>query len=241
MNENIDLTKILKNCPRGWKFYSSVHGEVKFETIKFQRLKYRYDPYVPIYHQQIFEEDKLPIKFTVQDVEYCVSSAGEHIKGKGECTFFPSKDQRDWNKFQIPAKRGDIMMFTDKSAVFIIDTKKNNYTDTIAYVGNNTSFKIGEHIFRSYIPASEDMKDKLFAAMNEAGYEWDGKTLKKKPQFKPFEKVLVRDNETEKWRCTFYSYFEPYSTYSHVTSDSAYAMCIPFEGNEHLVGTTNNP
>ena len=102
MNENIDLTKILKNCPRGWKFYSSVHGEVKFETIKFQRLKYRYDPYVPFCHQQIFEEDQLPIKFTVQDVEYCVSSAGEHIKGKGECTFFPSKDQRDWSKFTAP-------------------------------------------------------------------------------------------------------------------------------------------
>ena len=102
MNENIDLTKILKNCPRGWKFYSSVHGEVKFETIKFQRLKYRYDPYIPIYHQQIFEEDQLPIKFTVQDVEYCVSSAGEHIKGKGECTFFPSKEQRDWSKFTAP-------------------------------------------------------------------------------------------------------------------------------------------
>ena len=102
MNENIDLTKILKNCPRGWKFYSSVHGEVKFEAIKFQRLKYRYDPHVPICHQPIFEEDQLPIKFTVQGVEYCVSSAGEHIKGKGECTFFPSKDQRDWSKFTAP-------------------------------------------------------------------------------------------------------------------------------------------
>ena len=102
MNENIDLTKILKDCPKGWKFYSSVHGEVKFKAIKFQRLKYICDPYIPIYHQQIFEEDQLPIKFTVQDVEYCVSSAGEHIKGKGECTFFPSKDQRDWSKFTAP-------------------------------------------------------------------------------------------------------------------------------------------
>ena len=30
MNENIDLTKILKDCPKGWKLYSSVYGEVKF-------------------------------------------------------------------------------------------------------------------------------------------------------------------------------------------------------------------
>ena len=26
MNENIDLTKILKNCPKGWEFYSSNYG-----------------------------------------------------------------------------------------------------------------------------------------------------------------------------------------------------------------------
>ena len=30
MNENIDLTKILKYCPKGWKFYSSVYGDVEF-------------------------------------------------------------------------------------------------------------------------------------------------------------------------------------------------------------------
>ena len=100
MNENIDLTKILKNCPKRWKFYSSVYGEVEFETIEFQRVKYRYNPYMPTCNHQIVEEDPRPIKFTVQDIEHCVSSAGEHIKGKGECTFFPSKDQRDWSKFK---------------------------------------------------------------------------------------------------------------------------------------------
>ena len=30
MNENIDLTKILKHCPKGWEFYSSNYGIVKF-------------------------------------------------------------------------------------------------------------------------------------------------------------------------------------------------------------------
>ena len=34
MNENIDLTKILKDCPKGWEFYSSVLGEVEFEGIR---------------------------------------------------------------------------------------------------------------------------------------------------------------------------------------------------------------
>ena len=147
MNKNIDLTKILKNCPRGWKFYSSVHGEVKFETIKFQRLKYRYDPYIPIYHQQIFEEDQLPIKFTVQDVEYCVSSAGEHIKGKGECTFFPSKDQRDWSKFTAPWYKKEkfdpktlnpfdrVLVRNDKDCAWHINiySHKNNHDKNYAY------------------------------------------------------------------------------------------------------------
>ena len=221
----INLVSILKHCPKGTKLYSPIFGEVTLYSVNNRII------------------DVIATNYSDETTHIEFSRLGRLILGysNAECVLFPSKDQRDWSKFQIPAKRGDIMMFTDKSAVFIIDTKKDNYTDTIAYTGNNTGFKIGEHIFRSYIPASEDMKEKLFSAIDKAGYEWDGETLKKKPQFKPFEKVLVRDNETEKWRCTFYSYFEPYSTYPHVTSDSAYAMCIPFEGNEHLVGTTKNP
>ena len=31
MNESIDLTKILKDCPKGTKFYSTIYGEVEFE------------------------------------------------------------------------------------------------------------------------------------------------------------------------------------------------------------------
>ena len=34
MNNNIDLTKILKNCPKGFKLYSLIHGEVAFSAIK---------------------------------------------------------------------------------------------------------------------------------------------------------------------------------------------------------------
>ena len=30
MNENIDLTKILKDCPKGWKLYSTIYGDVEF-------------------------------------------------------------------------------------------------------------------------------------------------------------------------------------------------------------------
>lgn len=33
MNENIDLTEILKDCPKGTKFYTSIFGEVEFDSI----------------------------------------------------------------------------------------------------------------------------------------------------------------------------------------------------------------
>lgn len=102
MNENIDLTKILKDCPKGWKFYSSVYGEVEFKTITLQRMRYRLEFDPPHHHLSDYEEDPYPIKFYAQNTAYCVSSAGEHIKGKGECTFFPSKEQRDWSKFAAP-------------------------------------------------------------------------------------------------------------------------------------------
>ena len=33
MNENIDLTKILKDCPKGTKLYSTIYGVVRFDEI----------------------------------------------------------------------------------------------------------------------------------------------------------------------------------------------------------------
>lgn len=86
MNKNIDLTKILKDCPEGWEFYSSVLGEVELVGI--------------------CDEDKQNCKVIVQPVNKdCTdvyTKEGFYYKGKGECTLFPSKDQRDWSKFTAP-------------------------------------------------------------------------------------------------------------------------------------------
>ena len=86
MNENIDLTKILKNCPKGWEFYSSVLGEVEFGGI--------------------FDNEKQanPIVVKVGKLGHATgfTKEGFYLKGKGECTLFPSKDQRDWSKFTAP-------------------------------------------------------------------------------------------------------------------------------------------
>lgn len=223
-----NLVNILKYCPEGTKLYSPIFGEVTFKKISSSN---------DIFCRVTKDNGNITTAaFTCFGRFYCEFP-------NSECMLFPSKDQRNWDEFKIPVKRGDIMMYEDQSAVFIVDTMENGYVRTITYVDRNSNFKLNTHVYNiDYIPASEDMKKKLFNAINEAGYTWDGETLKKKEyQFKPFEKVLVRDNETQKWRCAFYSHFEPRSAYCHVTTNCAYATCIPFEGNEHLVNTTDNP
>ena len=83
MNENIDLTKILKDCPKGTKFYSPVWGEVSFE--------------------RILERGFYTIGIdTLSGYKY-LTKEGRYINADdAECILFPSKDQRDWSKFTAP-------------------------------------------------------------------------------------------------------------------------------------------
>ena len=84
MNENIDLTEILKGCPRGAKFYSSVFGEVELVEIKKGYLQ-------PIGLRCLDDDD---------DRVYIGVDGRLFPSYKGECIIFPSKDQRDWAKFE---------------------------------------------------------------------------------------------------------------------------------------------
>ena len=221
-----NLVSILKHCPEGTKLYSPIYGEVVLDSVQSKSIYTL---------AKTNNGATLVVEFTRLGRLYSEFS-------NSECVLFPSKDQRDWDKFRIPANKGDIIIFYDKSALFMIDAMTDNYVTIIAYVDKYSIFITGGRILLNYSPASEDMKKKFFDAMDKAGYTWDGETLKKKePQFKPFEKVLVRDAESDKWRCAFYSHFEPNGIYHYGTIIGMYAMCIPFEGNEHLVGTTKNP
>ena len=67
------------------------------------------------------------------------------------------------------------------------------------------------------------------------------KEPKKEHKFKPYDKVLVRDHKSQRWCPTLYSYYDSEYAFHHVTvADIIYKYCIPYEGNEHLVGTTNS-
>lgn len=62
------------------------------------------------------------------------------------------------------------------------------------------------------------------------------------PTFKPFDKVLVKDeehNEYDEWRIGLYSHFSTIRN-RHIVNTIPWRFCIPYEGNEDLVGTTND-
>ena len=81
MNEDLNLVEILKDCPKGTKLYSTVFGEVKFMGIK--------------------ENASYPIivKVNNENFESFTADGRIIVYFDGECTLFPSKDQRDWSKF----------------------------------------------------------------------------------------------------------------------------------------------
>lgn len=92
--------------------------------------------------------------------------------------------------------------------------------------------------------ATEEEKQQLFDALAKKGKVWDAEKkkvvdIKKEHQFKPFEKVLVRDSFDDVWRASFFSHIKE-NDGRYVTTCVTWKFCIPYEGNEHLLGTTNN-
>ena len=91
MNENIDLTKILKDCPKGFKLYSLLHGEVSFRGIdETSDYPITYDyPIIGCIGESV-------------SAFYLTRNGAYSSKYNGDCILFPSKEQRDWSKFTAP-------------------------------------------------------------------------------------------------------------------------------------------
>ena len=82
MNEHIDLTQILKDCPEGFQLYSPIFGIVFFKSVT------PYNVHVS----------------TIREIEAVFRKNGKYFTEyeDAECMLFPSKDQRDWSKFIAP-------------------------------------------------------------------------------------------------------------------------------------------
>ena len=101
MNENIDLTEILKDCPKGTKLCSPLFGYVELKEIVTSE----------VYSVNVKLTSGLIESFTregkLDDRDYYKDT---------ECVLFPSKDQRDWSKFTAPGlkKERDTIALLEK-------------------------------------------------------------------------------------------------------------------------------
>ena len=219
MNENLNLVKILKDCTEGIKLYSTIFGDVKFNHV---------------------ENDAYPIVLDVREgFTFRVSQDGRYMNDfNGECTLFPSKEQRDWSKFNpkknglvstCEFKDGDILSyqchgFNNRSIYIYRYHKIFNTSYYVALSGYDNEFRVdnkGAWALNGYNEtvrfATEEEKQKLLKAIKDNGYKWNAetKTLEKlvKPRFDPktlmaFDKVLVRLTKDCIWNATFFSHYD---------------------------------
>lgn len=94
--------------------------------------------------------------------------------------------------------------------------------------------------------ATVSEKQQLFDALAKEGKAWDAEkkmivNLKPKIELKPFDKVLVRNQKTEEWSANIFSHTDKTDEYlDYVCVNGRWEFCIPYIGNEHLLGTTKD-
>ena len=237
MENKINIAEILRDTPKGAQLYSPLFG--KCELIGVDNSKY-------------------PIVIKAQRIDGAISKGimkdGRYFDGyeEAECSLFPSARMRDWNKF---FKRGDVVVNEYSGLITVFDGWKNDdytkFNTTIDYYKVSDSWgKEDIYCTGIYRRATDEERAKFIAAAEEHyGGKYNPETLKVEPikviepkcSFKPFDKVLVRYGNGI-WGATFFSRYDNKSAWAYVGVDCInWEQCIPYEGNEHLLGTDKSP
>lgn len=153
-------------------------------------------------------------------------------------------------KTQPEFKDGDIVALVVRKCthIAIFQSRQEAYIGFHAVLCQNDELLL-EEPFREDVGdielrlATDSEKQQLFAALEKEGKRWDAEKkqivdLKPKIELKPFDKVLVRNDKEDQWSANIFSY-QVRDMY-HCLGECYWRYCIPYEGNEHLLGTTNN-
>lgn len=150
-------------------------------------------------------------------------------------------------------KEGDIVYadYGHKQAVFIVLGKTDlseGYNSLIALDLRGLALDMG---YMSFFKedlcklrfATEEEKQQLFSALEKEGKAWDAEKkriveLKPKIELKPFDKILIRDFKDQAWQVSLFGYKDANNYYC--CNGSCWNQCIPYIGNESLLGTTKD-
>lgn len=229
MEKNINLAKILNGKPVNTKLWSPLFGDV--------------------YTSSICSED------TIIVVNHHAESSSFYNNGKyfdhaeAEPLLFPSKEMRDWRKFAW--KKGDLLINSCGFQCIFKEWASGDYTKFNGCYSNSRDGyedvtnaetakfdKLDNNIAYGYV---REIERKLGGILNLTTLEIEKQQvveLKSKVEIKPFDKVLVRNDKEDQWSANIFSY-QVRDMY-HCLGECYWRYCIPYEGNEHLLGTTNN-
>lgn len=250
--EKINIAELLKDCPKG----------MELDCVLFNN---------PVTLDEVVDIDEYicPIVVNTEDGDMeTFTKYGQYLDREyAKCIIFP-KGKTTWEGFVPPCKfkDGDIIYVKDKYDQEWCSIL-SNYTDNKLYTYVDFCINSNEVYYNKpnilcehkdiieYRLATEKEKEKLFNAIKDNDYKWnvENKTLEKlSKSYKlnkfnintlvPFKsKVLVRDNDIERWRPTFWGFYDNDDSlnYPYECVGNAFAQCIPYEGNEHLLGTNN--
>ena len=158
---------------------------------------------------------------------------------------------------QYEFKDGDIAFadYGNRQDVFIVSDKTNlseGYSSFISLDLSSLTLSMGYRtcFFKKDLCklrlATDSEKKQLFSALEKEGKVWDAEkkmivNLKPKVELKPFDNVLVRHQKTEEWRANIFSHTDKTDEYlDYVCVNGRWEFCIPYEGNESLLGTTKD-
>ena len=157
-------------------------------------------------------------------------------------------------KAQQEFKDGDVLFVKcyDSAFIEIFKYSKNNgdlydrasLDTTNQILDISGRYRIGKDEITEIRLATEAEKQQLFSALKKEGKAWDAEKkmiVNLKPKFdelKPFDKVVVRCSEADRWSIDFFSH-KVHNGYI-CTGDAWFGYCLPYnEETSHLLGTTD--
>ena len=157
------------------------------------------------------------------------------------------------DKTQPEFKDGDIVALVVRKCthIAIFQSRQEAYIGFHAVLCQNDELLL-EKPFREDVGdielrlATDSEKQQLFDALANKDKAWDSEKkiiveLKPKVELKPFDKVLVRQRETEEWGANIFSHIYKTDEYlDYVCIHGTWEFCIPYDGNEQLLGTTKD-
>ena len=230
MENKINIAEILKDCPKGMELYSPVYGTVGL-------LKVASNPVYPI------------MTATSIDRTGIFTSDGRLYENypSAECLLFPSREMCDWTKF---FKRGDVVWSKDNMYAIFEGWANDDYTKfntTVCFYVFDASFDKEVVCDTALYVKVSDKGRAMFIANAEKHYngKYNPETLQVEPvkptcPFKPFDKVLARDDDKHIWRANYFSHYSNDYDYPYCCINGFYRYCIPYnEHTAHLLGTTD--